>query len=65
MLASKGFNQEVPYPDIVTKEKAQEFIGLDMKKLREEKAEFKKNMVPQWIEAAKKREAGYGKKLEM
>ncbi len=36
-----------------------------MKKLREEKAEFKKNIIPQWIEAAKKREAGYGKKVEM
>jgi nitrite reductase (cytochrome c-552) len=65
LLASKGFNQEIPYPDIATKEKAQEFIGLDMKKLREEKAEFKKNLVPQWIEAAQKREAGYGKKVEM
>jgi nitrite reductase (cytochrome c-552) len=44
LLASKGFNQEVPYPDISTKAKAQELIGLDMKKLREEKEAFKKNL---------------------
>ena len=31
LLASKGFNKEVPYPSIETKEKAQNFIGLDMK----------------------------------
>ena len=37
----------------------------DMKKLREEKSAFKKNLLPQWIEAAKKREAGWGKKVEM
>jgi nitrite reductase (cytochrome c-552) len=65
LLASKGFNQEMPYPDIATKEKAQEFIGLDMKKLREEKQTFKQNLLPKWIEAAEKREAGYGKKVEL
>ncbi|MDP3433166.1 MAG: ammonia-forming cytochrome c nitrite reductase subunit c552, partial [Bacteroidota bacterium] len=65
LLASKGFNQEVPYPDISTKAKAQEFIGLDMKKLREEKQTFKQNLLPKWIEAAEKREAGWGKKVEM
>ncbi|MDO9615999.1 MAG: ammonia-forming cytochrome c nitrite reductase [Bacteroidota bacterium] len=65
LLASKGFNQEVPYPDISTKAKAQEFIGLDMKKLREEKQTFKQNLLPKWIEAAEKREASWGKKVEM
>jgi len=65
LLASKGFNQEVPYPDIATKDKAQEFIGLDVKKLREEKQTFKQNLLPKWIKAAEKREAGYGKKVEM
>jgi len=65
LLVSKGFNQEVPYPDITTKDKAQEFIGLDVKKLRQEKQSFKQNLLPKWIDAAKKREAGYGKKVEM
>src|SRR5690606_31386585 len=37
LLADLGHNQEIPYPDIATKEKAQEFIGLDMENLHEEK----------------------------
>jgi nitrite reductase (cytochrome c-552) len=57
LLASKGFNEELPYPDISTKAKAQEFIGLDMKQLKEEKAKFKQEMLPKWKEAAKQREA--------
>jgi len=59
LLASLGFNEEVPYPDIATKEKAQEFIGLDMQKLNEEKQVFLQNIVPTWDEKAKAREAGY------
>lgn len=65
VLASKGFNQAIPYPDISTKAKAQEFIGLDMNKLRAEKKAFKENLLPKWIEAAEKREAGWGKDVEM
>ncbi|TNF44968.1 MAG: ammonia-forming cytochrome c nitrite reductase [Bacteroidetes bacterium] len=61
LLASQGFNQEIPYPDISTKAKAQEFIGLDMKKLNEEKQDFLKNIVPQWMSTAKEREATYDK----
>jgi nitrite reductase (cytochrome c-552) len=60
-LASHGFNQEIPYPDIATKAKAQEFIGLDMRKLNAEKQDFLKNIVPQWMNAAKEREANYDK----
>ena len=65
LLAVKGFTQEIPYPDIATKEKAQEFIGLDMVKLRADKAAFKQNLLPKWIEAAKEREAGWDKKVGM
>ena len=36
----KLFNQEIPYPDISTKAKAQEFIGLDMDKHNDEKKIF-------------------------
>jgi nitrite reductase (cytochrome c-552) len=61
LLASQGFNQEIPYPDISTKTKAQQFIGLDMAKLNEEKQDFLKNVVPQWMNAAKEREANYNK----
>lgn len=56
LLASKGFNEELPYPDITTKAKAQEFIGLDMEKLNEEKKVFKETLVPVWLQQAKERE---------
>jgi nitrite reductase (cytochrome c-552) len=59
LLAELGYNQEVPYPDISTKAKAQEFVGLPMERLREEKEEFLKTLVPQWIKEAEKREASW------
>jgi nitrite reductase (cytochrome c-552) len=58
-LASLGFNEEVPYPDISTKEKAQALIGLDMNKLYDEKKVFLETVVPVWDKKAKEREAGY------
>jgi nitrite reductase (cytochrome c-552) len=60
VLAQLGFNQEVPYPDISTKAKAQEFIGLPMDKLKQEKETFIQNLLPKWLEEAKKREEGWG-----
>ncbi|MFD0835880.1 ammonia-forming cytochrome c nitrite reductase [Mariniflexile aquimaris] len=62
LLAELGHNKPVDMPDISTKEKAQKYIGLDVETLKKEKAEFKKTLVPQWLEAAKKREAKYGTK---
>ncbi len=59
LMASLGFNEEVPYPDIETKEKAQAFIGLDMAKLNEEKDIFLRDVVPQWDSLAAIREKGY------
>ncbi|MBP7509438.1 MAG: ammonia-forming cytochrome c nitrite reductase [Prolixibacteraceae bacterium] len=59
LLAKLGFNEELPYPDISTKEKAQQFIGLDMKKLNEEKAVFIKEVIPQWLKEALEREKKY------
>ena len=59
LLAELGWNRPVPYPDINTKEKAQAFVGLDMAKLEKEKEEFKKNIIPGWLEEAKKREASW------
>ena len=57
LLAKLGFNQPVEMPDISSKEKAQAYIGLDIEKLEKEKEEFKKNLVPEWLEKAKAREA--------
>lgn len=45
--------KEVEMPDISTKEKAQAYIGLDMPQLIAEKEEWKKTIIPQWIEKAK------------
>jgi len=59
VLAQKGFNQEVPYPDITTKAKAQQYIGLDMAKLNADKEVFKKTTLVDWINKAKERESKY------
>ncbi|MFV0267625.1 MAG: ammonia-forming cytochrome c nitrite reductase subunit c552, partial [Draconibacterium sp.] len=64
LLADLDFNQEVPYPDIATKAKAQEFIGLDMAKLNAEKQEFLTTVVPEWEKQAEEREKTYDLKPE-
>jgi nitrite reductase (cytochrome c-552) len=49
LLASLGHNEEVPYPDISTKEKAQVYIGLDEPKLTSAKQKFLEIVVPEWL----------------
>ena len=61
LLATLGHYDEIPYPDISTKEKAQEYIGLDMKTLNEEKKVFLENVLPEWIKAGREREQSYDK----
>ncbi len=56
MLATLGHNKPIVMPDVSTKELAQKYIGLDIKKLKAEKAAFKKNLLPKWLEEAKARE---------
>lgn len=63
LLAQLGHNQEIPYPDIATKAKAQQYIGLDMPKLNAEKEVFKKEVIPQWIQKAMERESKYETKV--
>ena len=46
VLAQHGYTADVPMPDISTKEKAQEYIGLDMEKERK----AKDKIVPEWLE---------------
>jgi len=57
LLISLGHSGDVPYPDIATKAKAQEFIGLPMEKLIKQKEDFKKNLIPKWEKEAAAREA--------
>ena len=59
VLTGLGYDQQVPYPDISTKAKAQAFIGLDMETLRSEKEEFLSTVVPRWQTIARQREATY------
>lgn len=59
LLAQLGHNQEIPYPDIATKEKAQQFIGLDIPKLNSEKQDWLQTVVPQWMNEGKEREKTY------
>ncbi len=59
VLIALGHTEEVPYPDISTKAKAQEYIGLPMEKLITEKEAFKQNLLPKWLEIAKERESKY------
>ena len=44
-----GVDYPIALPDISTKEKAQEFIGLDMESIRRQKQEWKREVLPQWI----------------
>jgi nitrite reductase (cytochrome c-552) len=57
LLLNLGVKGEVAYPDIATKEKAQNFIGLPVDKLKAEKEKFKNELLPKWIQEAKDREA--------
>jgi nitrite reductase (cytochrome c-552) len=56
LLVKLGKPGEIPYPDILTKEKAQQFIGLPMEKLKKEKEEWIRVTIPAWDAKAKERE---------
>lgn len=48
LLSKLNVKLPVPMPDLSTKEKAQQYIGLDMKKIWEQKMEFINNILPKW-----------------
>ncbi len=52
VLAKMGYTDEVPMPDISTKDKAQRYIGLDMATERADKEKFLQTVVPQWVKEA-------------
>ena len=53
VLAVHGYTDNVPMPDISTKEKAQKYIGLDIPAEKAAKDKFLKEAVPGWLEKAK------------
>ena len=57
LLIKLGYEGEVPYPDISTKAKAQEFIGYPMDKMNKDKERFLKELAPVWDKKAEEREA--------
>ncbi len=59
LLAALGHNQPIEYPDISTKARAQAYLGMDMASMNQEKGQFMKSVVPQWLEQAKERESAY------
>jgi nitrite reductase (cytochrome c-552) len=64
LLATYGQTEEIPYPDIATKAKAQAFINLPVDKLQQEKDNFIATIVPQWKQQAAEREAAYTTPLD-
>ena len=59
LLAKKGITEPVELPDISTKAAAQKALGMDMDKMNADKQHFLKTVVPDWNEAAEKRESEY------
>ncbi|PSW10070.1 ammonia-forming cytochrome c nitrite reductase subunit c552 [Photobacterium rosenbergii] len=62
LLATKGITDPVEIPDISTKLKAQQALGMDMDAMNQEKEDFLNTVVPKWEEEAKVREASYDEK---
>ena len=52
IVAQHGHTGPIPLPDVSTKGKAQAYIGLGMKTLRQQKARFNEQILPQWIKTA-------------
>jgi nitrite reductase (cytochrome c-552) len=59
LLPKLGVEDDVPYPDISTKAKAQALIGLDMESLKSEKKKFKEGLLQEWLKKGAEREANY------
>ncbi|WMJ71937.1 ammonia-forming cytochrome c nitrite reductase [Cytophagaceae bacterium ABcell3] len=57
LVAELGHRGPIPVPDISTKEKAQQYIGIPIEKLENEKEEWLETVVPQWIRKAQERQA--------
>ena len=53
VLAKHGYTDDVPMPDITTKEKAQKYIGLDIPAEKAAKKRFLEKTVPEWLKQAK------------
>lgn len=57
ILTAHGYTEEVPMPDISTKAKAQQYIGLNIPAEKAAKERFLQRMVPEWLQKAKAADA--------
>jgi nitrite reductase (cytochrome c-552) len=64
VLTELGWTDDVPLPDVSTKQKAQEYIGIDLQQLEAEKQEFLEEVVPQWVQKAKERQQMWEERRE-
>lgn len=60
ILVKRGVEVPVQLPDISTKEKAQQFVGLPMDEIRGQKNDFLQNTLPEWLKQAAERESKMG-----
>lgn len=58
-ILSKLHVDDVQYPDISNKEKAQKYIGLEMEKLKSEKQVFLQTVLPTWLSKSESRAVKY------
>lgn len=61
ILAKHGYYQPVPMPDLSTKERAQDYVGLKMNELHFQKQDFLRVVVPGWDKKAAERQAKMNK----
>lgn len=55
VVAQLGHTDPIPLPDVSTKAKAQEYIGIDLEERQREKNEFLRVVVPEWLQRAEER----------
>lgn len=58
-LAKLGITEPVAIPEYKDKASAQAILGMDMAQLQTDKQRFRTEIVPQWLQQAKEREAKY------
>ncbi|MFO8028972.1 MAG: ammonia-forming cytochrome c nitrite reductase [Cyclonatronaceae bacterium] len=55
IVAQMGHTEPIPLPDVSTKAKAQEYVGIDLDSRQSEKNEFLRTVVPEWLQRAEER----------
>ncbi len=55
VVAQMGHVNEIPLPDVSTKEKAQAYLGIDLDQRQRDKNRFLQEVVPEWLREADER----------